>query len=208
MKATWLNARCGTPGRTSIRETVRFAAGACFMVGLILGSALVTAPAFAHGAAAGPPETIFYGGKVLTVDPAFSIRQAFAIRRGAFVAVGADADVRRLAGPHTKSIDLNGSMVVPGLTDSHDHLLALGRTGLGIDLVSFTSKAEILVSLAERLKSAKPDEVISGSIRWRVLITKQDIDGLSSTNPIVLFRMRRGDALMNSVALRYACNSA
>ena len=196
MKAKWWNSRCGTAGRTSASKTVRSAATSCFMVGLLSASALATA------AAAAAPDTIFYGGKVLTVDSAFTVRQAFAIRGGAFVAVGTNANVRRLAGPHTQSIDLKGSTVIPGLTDSHDHLLAIGRTRLGMDLVPFTSKEEIVAHLAERLKSARPDEVISGSIRWRVAITKQDIDGLSSTNPIVLFRMRRGDALMNSVALQ------
>ena len=90
-------------------------------------------------AAAQEIETILVNGKILTVDPQSSIRSALAIREGRIAALGTDADIRRLAGPRTRTIDLQGRTVIPGLIDSHmlyltniDHHDALG---LGKDVL-------------------------------------------------------------------------
>src|SRR2546428_768815 len=70
------------------------------------------------------PDTIFFGGKIVTVDPAFTIQQAFAVRSEEFLAVGTDARILPLAGPQTRKIDLRGLTVIPGLMDDHDHVYA------------------------------------------------------------------------------------
>src|SRR2546425_12270293 len=66
-------------------------------------------------------DTVLLNGKVLTVDPQFSIQEAIAIRDGRISAVGKTADLRKLAGPRTRVIDLQGRTVIPGLIDSHLH---------------------------------------------------------------------------------------
>src|SRR5213592_4929592 len=66
-------------------------------------------------------DTVLLNGKVLTVDPQFSIQEAIAIRDGRISAVGKTADVRKLAGPRTRVIDLQGRTVIPGLIVSHLH---------------------------------------------------------------------------------------
>lgn len=43
------------------------------------------------------------------------------------LATGSDADVRRLANPGTKLIDLQGRRVIPGLIDSHTHIIRQGN---------------------------------------------------------------------------------
>src|SRR5258705_755293 len=68
------------------------------------------------------PDTIFLGGKIVTVDPEFSIQQAFAVQGEEFLAVGTDARILALAGPQTRKIDLHGLTAVPGLLDDHDHV--------------------------------------------------------------------------------------
>src|SRR5437588_726131 len=65
--------------------------------------ALLTAPA--PGADA---DLILHHGKVVTVDPAFSIRQAVAVQGGKILRVGTDEDVLKTRGPHTEVIDLGG----------------------------------------------------------------------------------------------------
>jgi predicted amidohydrolase YtcJ len=79
---------------------------------------------FSRQAPSLPPDTIFFGGKVVTVDPAFSINQAFAVRGEEFRAVGTDTQILLLAGPQTRKVDLHGSTVIPGLIDDHDHVYA------------------------------------------------------------------------------------
>ena len=54
--------------------------------------------------------------------------EALAVQDGRIVRVGQDADVDRLIGPGTAVIDLEGRTVVPGLTDSHLHLVRAGLT--------------------------------------------------------------------------------
>jgi adenine deaminase len=73
------------------------------------------------------PDTIFYNGKVVTVDSSFTIQQAFAIKGEEFVVVGANAKIRALAARTTRLVDLHGTTVVPGLSDNHDHLYAVAR---------------------------------------------------------------------------------
>src|SRR5580765_4053757 len=85
----------------------------------VLASCLV----FATLGWAQAPDTILINGKILTVDAAFSTREALAIRDGKITAVGSTAAVRAQAGPSTRVIDLRGRTVIPGLIDSHLHAI-------------------------------------------------------------------------------------
>jgi predicted amidohydrolase YtcJ len=69
------------------------------------------------------PDTILVNGKIVTIDPASSTREALAIRDGRIVAVDSNAAIQKLAGPRTRRIDLQGRTVVPGLIDSHMHAI-------------------------------------------------------------------------------------
>ena len=67
-------------------------------------------------------DVILHAGKVLTVDADDSIEHAVAIRGDSVQAVGSDQDVLALAGPDTKTIDLRGKTVIPGIIDIHAHM--------------------------------------------------------------------------------------
>src|SRR5213594_3167254 len=91
---------------------------------LVLSRCVVVLSFFAIafiGAQSAPPDTILVNGHVITVDARFSIAQAIAIKDGRFTAVGANGDMRKLAGPNTTTIDLHGQTVIPGLADGHLH---------------------------------------------------------------------------------------
>src|SRR6266446_1692264 len=68
-------------------------------------------------------DTILLNGKILTADAAFSTRQAVAIRDGKIAATGSTAEMQKLTGPKTHTIDLAGRTVIPGLIDSHMHAI-------------------------------------------------------------------------------------
>jgi predicted amidohydrolase YtcJ len=78
-------------------------------------------------AAGGYPDQIFYNAKVVTVDDESfssnvgSIHQAIALKGDTIVATGANAQVRALAGPQTKQIDLKGRTVLPSFILTHEH---------------------------------------------------------------------------------------
>jgi predicted amidohydrolase YtcJ len=113
--------------------------------------------AFALHAGAQSADAILLNGKVLMVDGAFSTGEAVAIREGKIAAVGSSADVRKLAGPRTRVIDLQGRTVIPGFIDSHIHGLRAGLTfGTEVNWVSTTSLAEALNRIHEASLAKKP----------------------------------------------------
>src|SRR5215470_6018327 len=85
----------------------------------------VVAATAAHAQSA---DTILLNGKVITLDTKSSVVQALAIRDGRIVAVGSNDEIKKLAGANTKTVDVGGRTVIPGLIDSHIHALRAGLT--------------------------------------------------------------------------------
>jgi predicted amidohydrolase YtcJ len=171
---------------------------------LVLLSLLVAENSIAQQNINAPPDTIFYNGKIITVDSGFTIAQAFAVRGDLYVAVGTDAAIRALAGANTRLVDLRGFAIIPGLSDNHDHLYNSEKVMRGIDLVGATSTAEVLRRLRDGLAKAKAGEAVFGGVGWRAPLTRNDLDQVSSDVPVVALRGRRGAAVMNSAALKKA----
>jgi predicted amidohydrolase YtcJ len=171
---------------------------------LVLLSLLVAENSIAQQGINVPPDTIFFNGKIITVDSDFAIQQAFAVRGEQYAALGTNAAIRALAGANTRLVDLKGSAVIPGLTDNHDHLYNSAKVMRGIDLVGATSTAEVVRRLRDGLARAKPGETAFGSVGWRASLTRQDLDQISADVPIVALPARRGAAVMNSAALSKA----
>jgi len=153
----------------------------------------------------GAPDLILYGGKIVTVDAAFSVAQAVAIRGGRFVAVGSDEAVRALAGARTKSVDLRGRTVIPGLADGHLHNAGGGP---GVDLSRVRSLAELLAAVEARVKAAKPGELVVSNSDWHEaqlreqrLPHRRDLDRIAPDNPVVLVRGGH-EFIVNSAAMR------
>ncbi len=78
------------------------------------------------GAQAQAPDTILINGKIVVTDAAPA--QALAVRDGKIAALGSSAEIRALAGPATRVVDLGGRTVIPGLIDSHIHAIRAGLT--------------------------------------------------------------------------------
>src|SRR5579862_2139728 len=93
------------------------------------------------------PDAIYINGKVLTVNARFSMVEAFAVRGDKFVATGKTSEIRKLASPATKVVDLGGRTVIPGFEDSHLHSAGGGP---GVDL----SRARTLVDVLSAVQSS------------------------------------------------------
>src|SRR5438045_1666778 len=100
-------------------RTTSLGAAAALAVGLLAAAA-------GRSAAAHAADVVFVNGRGGTVDKAHREAEALAVWRDRVLAVGSSADVRKLAGPQTRVIDLRGRRVVPGFYDSHVHLLGSG----------------------------------------------------------------------------------
>ncbi|HYY62321.1 MAG TPA: amidohydrolase [Burkholderiales bacterium] len=152
-----------------------------------------------------PPDLVLYNGKIVTVDPAFSIAQAVAIRADRFVAVGPNDAVRRSAGPATKQIDLGGRTVIPGLMDGHLHNAGGGP---GVNLARVRSIDELLAAVEARVKKAAPDELIVSNSDWHEAQLREkrlphlkELDRVAPRNPVVLVRGGH-EYIINSAAAK------
>src|SRR5260370_6006539 len=92
-------------------------------------------------------DVIAYNGKIATQNEQRSMVEAVAIRDGKFLAVGTDREMMAWRGEQTQLINLNKRTAIPGLNDSHTHLI---RGGL--DYKSEPSR-ECLPALPDRLRN-------------------------------------------------------
>jgi predicted amidohydrolase YtcJ len=88
---------------------------------LLAALSLVLLPCLGLAQAAEPPDAIFYNAVFATLNPVENFAQAVAVKNGKFTAVGGQAEVKALAGPNTRLVDLGGTFVSPGLIDAHCH---------------------------------------------------------------------------------------
>ncbi len=73
------------------------------------------------------PDLIVHNAKVTTLQSGRAEAEAFAVRGERIVAVGGDADIMGLRAANTRVIDAGGRRVIPGLNDSHFHLVRGAR---------------------------------------------------------------------------------
>ena len=107
-----------------------------------------------------PPDTIYYNGHVVTMWADRPEVEAVAIRGDRFVAVGANTDVRKLAAPTTREVDLAGRTVLPGLQDSHTHPIAAALSEQDRPVPVMNSIADILAHIRNLSDVTPPDGLI------------------------------------------------
>jgi hypothetical protein len=76
---------------------------------------------FAAAAATAPADLVLVHGKIHTEDANRSVVQALAVRGNSIVAVGTDQAIGAFVGQNTRTLDLGGRVVLPGIIDAHTH---------------------------------------------------------------------------------------
>lgn len=164
-------------------------------------------------------DLVLLNGKVVTVDKAFSVRQAIAVTGGRITAVGTDAEITPLAGPGTKVIDLKGKTILPGINEAHMHAPFFGATRppLAIDLTypSVKSIPEMVEALGKKVAETPKGEWIRG-FGWDQgsleeclkdparLPRRWDLDAVSPDHPVAFTDFSCHTLLVNSKALQIA----
>jgi len=145
-------------------------------------------------------DTILKNGKIITVDPAFSIAQAIAVADGRIIAVGPDAAMAAHTAPSTRVLDLNGKPVVPGLIDGHAHMDREALRNVFPSLGRVRSIRDIQDRIAELARGKRPGEwivtmpigdppyyfdvpEILAEKRWP---TRQELDAAAPHNPVYI----------------------
>lgn len=118
---------------------------------------LLLCPALLATGAEAPPDAVFVGGKVLTVDAGFAIHEALAIRGGRIVATGSTASIRALAAPGRTTVhELGGRMLLPGLIDSHVHAPAAAVFEADHEVPDMETIADVLAYIRARARVVPP----------------------------------------------------
>ncbi|MEM9304525.1 MAG: amidohydrolase [Pseudomonadota bacterium] len=152
--------------------------------------------------------TILHNGRITTLDRNRPDATAIAMEDGRITAVGTDAEVVSAA-PGATRIDLGGRRVIPGLNDSHTHLI---RGGLSYNLElrweGIPSLADALARLrvqAERTPAPEWVRVIGGWSEFqfaeRRMPTLEELNEAAPDTPVFLLHLY-GRALLNRAALR------
>jgi len=115
---------------------------------------------FAWSQRAADPDLILRGGKITTLDPDRPEAEAIAIADGRVRATGTSAEIMRLAGANTEVIELGGRRVIPGLNDSHTHLI---RGGLNFNM---EVRWENVPSVADALRMLKTQAERTPAPQW------------------------------------------
>jgi len=157
-------------------------------------------------------DLILFNGKVITVDAEDHIFQAVAVKGDKILAVGSDVEIKPLAGPQCKMIDLQGKTVTPGLIDSHYHLMYYGAqfwTGyLNIRYPVVTSKAGLLQVVGDYAQHLNAGEWISANqgftLKTGETLDRWDLDSVAPNNPAYLRHSSGQYSVVNSKALEIA----
>ena len=116
-------------------------------------------------------DLVCVNGKIITVDEDESIVEAVAVKFGKIALVGSNKDIKRSIGDGTKVIDLEGKTVIPGLIDSHSHMISTGaRMIRDVDLseeVGVKSISDIKKKIAEKAKTTPRGE-------WIICVKEDD----------------------------------
>ena len=156
-----------------------------------------------------PADLLLTNGRITTLDPARPSATAAAVRDGRFVAVGDAADVEPHRGDATRVVDLRGRRVIPGLNDSHIHVI---RGGLMYNLElrwdGVESLALALDMLREQAKNTPPPQwvrVIGGwsefQFEERRMPTLEELNEAAPDTPVFVLHLY-ARALLNRAALR------
>lgn len=73
-------------------------------------------------------DIILHNGNIITLNDAQPQASALVISGSRIVAIGDDTATDEWRGDHTRTIDLQGKTVIPGLTDTHIHAIRGGQT--------------------------------------------------------------------------------
>ncbi|HEV7607817.1 MAG TPA: amidohydrolase [Steroidobacteraceae bacterium] len=154
-------------------------------------------------------DVVLINGRIATLERAAPEATAVAIADGRFTVVGTDREVMRLRGAKTRVIDLDGRRAIPGLIDSHMHVI---RGGLNYNL---ELRWDGVRSLAVALRMLKAQVARTPAPQWvrvvggftehqfaeKRLPTLDELNAIAPDTPVFILHLY-DRALLNAAALR------
>lgn len=154
-----------------------------------------------------PADTIIHNARIYTVDAHKPWASAVAVRGDRIVYVGEDLEVMAFAGDHTRLIDAENKLVLPGFVESHWHF---STTAFAFQaFVNHEDPTEVLASL-KRYVDTHPEESAITGMGWiqtlmpAELLRKETLDRICPNKPVCLLSTDYHTMWVNSKALEVA----
>ena len=156
-------------------------------------------------------QLILINGKFRTLDPKRPTASAVAIKDGVFEAVGSDDEIMKLREPTAEVIDLKKHTTVPGLNDSHTHVIRGGlHYNMELRWEGVPSVADALRMLKEQARRTPAPQWVRVVGGWsefqfaeRRMPTLDEINAASPDTPVFILHLY-DRALLNGAALKAA----
>ena len=154
-------------------------------------------------------DVLIVNAKITTLDRANPEAEAVAIRDGKFLAVGSETAARSAAAPDATIIDARGRRVIPGLIDSHMHII---RGGLNFNMElrwdgvpSLAEAMEMLRAQVARTPAPQWVRVVGGFTEHQFaekrLPSLAELNAVAPDTPVFILHLY-DRALLNAAALR------
>jgi predicted amidohydrolase YtcJ len=155
------------------------------------------------------PDLILHSGLFTTLDRSNPTANAVAIKNGVFTAVGRVEEIMPLADRSTRTVDLQGQRVLPGLIDNHLHII---RGGLNFNMElrwdGVRSLADAMAMLKRQVAVTPPPQwvrVVGGftahQFAEKRLPTIEELNAVAPDTPVFLLHLY-DRAFLNAAALR------
>ncbi|MBA2503698.1 MAG: amidohydrolase [Pyrinomonadaceae bacterium] len=155
-------------------------------------------------------DLVIINARVRTMDRERPVAEAVAVHRNRIIAVGSEAEIKRLTGAGTRVVDANKRLVLPGFNDAHVHFLSGGFQLSSVDLRDAATPQEFAERIRRFSATLPRGRWITGGDwdheRWpnAPLPTKELIDSFTTDTPVFVNRLDGHMALANSAALKLA----
>ncbi|MDX2250211.1 MAG: amidohydrolase [Bacteroidia bacterium] len=162
-----------------------------------------------------PADFALINGNIYTVNPSQPHAEAVAVKDGRIIAVGTNEEIEVFIEEKTEVLDLAGKTVVPGLIESHAHIMGVGENKRYLNLLAVGSYDELVEKVAEAVAKAKPGEWILGrgwhQSKWipqpemiTGYQTHEKLSAVSPDNPVFLSHASGHAAFANAKAMEIA----
>ena len=155
-----------------------------------------------------PADLLLFDGHIVTMNPQQPSAEAIAIRKDRIVWVGSEEESRNLFAK-VPTLDLHRSTVLPGIIDSHTHLLELGISLLRLNLKDVATEQDAVEQVRKRVATASPGQWILGwgwdEGKWAAAYpNNQALSRVSPDNPVFLTGLHGFASWANQKALSLA----
>jgi len=160
-------------------------------------------------------DVVFLNGKIVTVDDRGTIAEAVAVKFGKVLAVGSNVEIEKLIGVDTHVVGLGGRTVIPGLIDSHCHMVGTGISAMAgvLDLseeAGVRSIADIKAKIAEKAAATPRSEWIVGDKEDDSKLAEKrhpnrwELDEAAPDHPVIISTVGGHFSMANSRAFERA----